>query len=103
LHTKYGNGKNLPWLIEELVIKPHIPVFHKSAHRVDILERSAFTFGPEDGSYSWLRHLQTRRALLQTDWGAADYFQLRSYAGASRDSECAITALGGTGRSTCRL
>ena len=49
--TAYGSAPNLGWLVENRGIEPHSPVFDKSAHSDETLERSAFTFDHEDDSY----------------------------------------------------
>ena len=49
--TAYGSAPNLGWLVEDMGIEPHIPVFDKSARSDDTFERSAFAFDHEDDSY----------------------------------------------------
>src|SRR3954447_20985699 len=47
----YGDAANLAWLVEEKGIKPHIPVFDKSARRDGTFERADFVYDPADDSY----------------------------------------------------
>ena len=42
----YGDAANLAWLVEEKGIKPHIPVFDKSARRDGTFERADFFYDP---------------------------------------------------------
>jgi transposase len=49
--TAYGSAPNLAWLVEERGIKPHIPVFEKSARNDGTFARSDFTYDHEDDSY----------------------------------------------------
>jgi len=47
----YGDAANLAWLVEEKGIKPHIPVFDKSARRDGTFERADFVYDHADDSY----------------------------------------------------
>ena len=47
----YGDAANLAWLVQEKGIKPHIPVFDKSARRDGTFERADFVYDHADDSY----------------------------------------------------
>jgi hypothetical protein len=47
----YGDAPNLTWLVHERDVRPHFPVFGKSARRNGTFERSAFTYDHQDDSY----------------------------------------------------
>jgi transposase len=47
----YGSAPNLGWLVEDMGIEPHIPVFDKSARSDGSFERADFTYDHEDDSY----------------------------------------------------
>src|SRR3954453_20322518 len=47
----YGDAANLAWLVEERGIKPHIPVFDRSARRDGTFERAEFVYDHADDSY----------------------------------------------------
>lgn len=49
--TAYGSAPNLAWLVEDMGIAPHIPVFDKSARSDDTFARSDFTYDTEEDSY----------------------------------------------------
>ena len=49
--TGYGDAAILAWLVEEKGIKPHIPVFDKSARRDGTFERADFVYDHADDSY----------------------------------------------------
>ena len=40
----YGSAPNLGWLVEDMSIEPHIPVFDKSARNDGSFERSDFIY-----------------------------------------------------------
>jgi hypothetical protein len=48
----YGAAPKLAWLVDEKSIEPHIAVLDRSARYDDTLERSVFTFDPENDSYT---------------------------------------------------
>lgn len=50
-NTAYGSAPNLAWLVEDRGIKPHIPVFEKSARSDGTFARSDFSYDHEDDSY----------------------------------------------------
>lgn len=49
--TAYGSAPNLAWLVEEMSIEPHIPVFDKSARNDGSFERADFVYDHDDDSY----------------------------------------------------
>lgn len=49
--TAYGSAPNLAWLVEDMSIAPHIPVFDKSARRDGSFERADFVYDHGDDSY----------------------------------------------------
>lgn len=49
--TAYGSGPNLAWLVEDMSIEPHIPVFDKSARNDGSFERADFVYDHQDDSY----------------------------------------------------
>ena len=63
----YGDAANLAWLVEEKGIKPHIPVFDKSARRDGTFERADFVY---DHAGRQL-HLPGRQALAATTEGVS--------------------------------
>ena len=47
----YRSAPNLAWLVEDMSIEPHIPVFDKSARRDGSFERADFIYDHQDDSY----------------------------------------------------
>lgn len=69
--TGYGSAENLAWLVNEMGIEPHIPVFDQSRRRDETFSRSDFTYNLKKDAYqcpagNWLYQYR-RRFKVQRD------------------------------------
>ena len=99
----YGDAANLAWLVvEEKGIKPHIPVFDKSARRDGTFERADFVYDHADDSYICPggKRLRQRRKVYREPRPFVDENGLMRYRASKLD--CDACGLKHAARPTCR-